>query len=74
MQLFSELDEQVLGSSLEAVNGDGKTPFQQAVDNNKLVCAIGLLAAGSDADNALRYAIGVSIMDNIVLKIHRHFI
>jgi hypothetical protein len=59
LQLFCDLDKRFLGDSLDAENKDGKTPFQVAVDNNKLVCAMGLLVAGVNPDYALRLAIEV---------------
>jgi hypothetical protein len=56
-KMFYEVDEACFGDSLNAVDNEGQTPFQVAVNANKMVCALGLLVAGADANQALRVAI-----------------
>jgi calcium-independent phospholipase A2 len=68
-KMFYVVDEACFGDSLDAVNSEGQTPFQIAGNAGKLVCALGLLVAGADANLALRVAIEKNNMHLVKMAI-----
>ena len=59
MQLFTDLPEDYVSGAVDRLNGDKKSAFKLALEQNKLVGAVGLLIAGADPNEALRVAIEV---------------